>query len=102
MLRKSLKFDVKLQLHNAIYRLPFYSSSLIPILSLSNSHNNVASIQKNRRDKSHRVIGSLIDMHSCVSSLLRLLFTLRFLCVGSVQWAKFKGIITITGVAGLL
>ena len=26
------------------------------ILSLSNSHNDVASIQKNRGDKSHRVI----------------------------------------------
>ena len=34
--------------------------------------------------------------------LLRLLFTKQFLCVGSMQRAKFKGIITITGVAGLL
>ena len=33
----------KLQLHDAIYRLRFYSNSLIHILSLSNSHNNVAS-----------------------------------------------------------
>ena len=47
---------VKLQLHDAIDRLRFYSKSLIHILSLSNSHNNVASIQKNRGDKSHRVI----------------------------------------------
>ena len=47
---------VKLQLHEAIYRLRFYSNSLIHILSLSNSHNNVASIQKNRGDKSHCVI----------------------------------------------
>ena len=46
----------KLQLHDAIYRLRFYSNSLIHILSLSNSHNNVASIQKNRGDKSHRLI----------------------------------------------
>ena len=46
---------LKLQLHDAIYRLRFYSNSLIHILSLSNSHNNVASIQKNRGDKSHRV-----------------------------------------------
>ena len=46
----------KLQLHDAIYRLRFYSNSLTHILSLSNSHNNVASIQKNRGDKSHRVI----------------------------------------------
>ena len=37
---------LKLQLHDAIYRLRFYSKSLIHILSLSNSHNNVASIQR--------------------------------------------------------
>ena len=48
--------SLKLQLHDAIYRLRFYSNSLIHILSLSNSHNNVASIEKNRGDKSHRVI----------------------------------------------
>ena len=46
---------VKLQLQDAIYRLRFYSNSLIHILSLSNSHNNVASVQKNWGDKSHRV-----------------------------------------------
>ena len=51
--------DLKLQLHDAIYQLRFYSNSLIHILSLSNSHNNVASIQKNRGDKSHRVIVAL-------------------------------------------
>ena len=45
----------KLQLHDAIYRLRFYSNSLIHILSLSNSHNDVASLQKNLGDKSHRV-----------------------------------------------
>ena len=50
---------VKLQLHDAIYRLRFYSNWLIHILSLSNLHNNVASIQKNRGDKSHRVIVAL-------------------------------------------
>ena len=50
---------LKLQLHDAIYRLQFYSNSLIHILSLSNSHNNVASIQKNRGDKSHCVIVAL-------------------------------------------
>ena len=50
---------IKLQLHDAIYRLRFYLNSLIRILSLSNSHNNVASIQKNRGDKSHRVIVAL-------------------------------------------
>ena len=47
---------VKLQLHDAIYRLRFYSNSLIHVLSLSNWHYNVASIQKNRGDKSYRVI----------------------------------------------
>ena len=51
--------DLKLQLHDPIYRLRFYSNSLTHILSLSNSHNNVASIQKNRGDKSHRVIVAL-------------------------------------------
>ena len=51
---------LKLQLHDAIYRLRLYSNSLIHILSLSNSHNNVASIQKNRGDKSHRVIAALL------------------------------------------
>ena len=50
----------KLQSHDAIYRLRFYSNSLIHILSLSNLHNNVASIQKNRGDKSHRVIVALL------------------------------------------
>ena len=64
---------LKLQLHDAIYRLRFYSNSLIHILSLSNSHNNVVSIQKNRGDKSHRVIvalasslGFTFDDFSCV------------------------------------
>ena len=50
---------LKLQLHDAIYRLRFYSNSLIHILSLSNSHNNLASVQKNQADKSHRVIVAL-------------------------------------------
>ena len=51
--------QLKLQLHDTIYRLQFYSNSLIHILSLSNSYNNVDSIQKNRGDKSHRVIIAL-------------------------------------------
>ena len=55
----SIQEDLKLQLHYAIYRLRFYSNSLIHILSLSNSHNNAAWIQKNRGDKSHRVIVAL-------------------------------------------
>ena len=50
---------IKLQLHDAIYRLQFYSNSLTHILLLSSSHNNVASIQKNRSDISHRVIVAL-------------------------------------------
>ena len=51
---------VKLQLHDGIYRLQFYSNSLICILSLSNSHNNAASIQKNQGDKPHCVILALL------------------------------------------
>ena len=51
---------VKLQLHDAIYRLRFYSNSLTHTLSLLNSHNDVTSIQKNRGDKSHRVIVALL------------------------------------------
>ena len=54
--RELHEMSLKLQLYDAIYRLQFYSKSLIHILSLSNLHNNVASIQKNRGDKSHRVI----------------------------------------------
>ena len=38
---------LKLQLHDVIYRLLFYSNSLIRIISVSNSHNNIASLQKN-------------------------------------------------------
>ena len=51
--------SIKLQLHDPIYQLRLYSSSLIHIISLSNSHNNLALIQKNRGDKSHRVIVAL-------------------------------------------
>ena len=46
----------QLRLHDAIYLLGFYSKSLIHILSLSNSNNKVASVQKNRPDKSHHII----------------------------------------------
>ena len=53
------QYKVKLQLHGAIYRLRFYSNSLVRVLSLSNRDNNVASTQKNRGDKSHRVIVAL-------------------------------------------
>ena len=56
MIGQVLSGQLKLQLHDAIYRLRFYSNSLVHILSLSNSHSNVASIQKNRGDRSHRVI----------------------------------------------
>ena len=48
--------QVKLRLHEVIYRLLFYSNSVIHISWLSNSHNNVASIQNNRCHKSHRVV----------------------------------------------
>ena len=51
----------KLQLHYAIYRLQFYSNSLIHTLWLSNSHNNVASIQKSQGDKSYRVIVAIVE-----------------------------------------
>ena len=51
--------NIKPQLHDAIYRLQFYSNSLVHILSLSNSYNNVESLQKNRGDKSHSVIVAL-------------------------------------------
>ena len=57
--QRYVSIRLKLQLHDAIYRLRFYSNWLIHILSLSNLHNNVASIQKNRGDKSHRVIVAL-------------------------------------------
>ena len=56
-----VKGCLKLHLHDAIYRLRFYSNSLIHILSLSNLHSSVASLQKNRGDKSHRVIVALTD-----------------------------------------
>ena len=64
--------SIKLQLHDAIYRLRFYSNSLIHILSLSNSHSNVASLQKDRGDKSHRVIVALVsEVHSLSTDLNR-------------------------------
>ena len=69
-----LTVTVKQQLHDAIYRLRFYSNSLIHILSLSNWHNNVASIQKNWGDKSHRVIVAL----SCN-------YTMRFIGYDSIE-----------------
>ena len=43
--------NLMLQLHDTIYRLRFYSKSLIHIVSLSNSHKNIASIQKNQGEK---------------------------------------------------
>ena len=46
----------KLRLHDTLYRLRFYSNSLIHILSLSNLHSNVASMQKTQDDTSHPVI----------------------------------------------
>ena len=58
--RKRKRENIKLQLHDAIYRLRFYLNLFIHILSLSNSHNNVALTQKNRGDKSHHVIVALV------------------------------------------
>ena len=71
--------NVKVQLHYAFYQLRFYSNSLIHILLLSNPHNNVASIQKSRGDKSHRVIVAL-----------SLLLTQRFLTFRCVPCVKIK------------
>ena len=80
------KQGLKLQLHDAIYRLGFYSNSLIHILSLSNPHNNVASIQKNRDDKSHRVIVALLNFYLANSgkflkaTITRCDLSARFFC----------------------
>ena len=58
-------------LHDAIYWLRLCSNLLIHNLSLSNSNNNVALIQKNRGDKSHCVIVALREFHDvkkhCIS-----------------------------------
>ena len=51
---------LKLRLHDAIYRLRFYSSSLVHFILLSNSHNNIGSIQKNRGDQLQHVIVALV------------------------------------------
>ena len=69
-------FDsVKLQLHDAIYRLRFYSNSLTRILSLSNLHNNAASIQKKRGDK---------------STIRRCDLSSRFFCIDFTLLCKFE------------
>ena len=57
-----------LQLHNAIHQLRFYLNLLIQILLLANSHNNIASLQKNRDDKLHRIIVAL-DSHCCLEKV---------------------------------
>ena len=44
---------------------------MIHVLSLSNSHNNVVSIQKNRGDKSHSVIVALVVFARVVSGALK-------------------------------
>ena len=54
--KRKLLISFKIRLHDTIYRLRFYPNSLIYVLSLSNSHNNVAPIQKNRGEKSHCAI----------------------------------------------
>ena len=84
---------VKLQLHDAIYRLRFYSNSFIHILSLSNSHNNVASMQKNRGDKSHRVIVALLKSakrnHRINKGMRTVIKCNRFLRVLFTLWTFF-------------
>ena len=78
-------FSYKLQLQNAINRLRLYSNSLIHILSLSNSHNNVASIQKNRGDKSHGVTAAIYklafspDWSCCLTFMSRGLYAGKIL-----------------------
>ena len=62
------RLNFLLLFQDVIYRLRFYSNSLIHILLLSNSHNKVASIQKNRGDKLHGVI---VAIDQTVISLLR-------------------------------
>ena len=64
---------LKIRLHDEIYWLIFYPNSLIHILSLSNLHNNVASIQKNQGDKSHHVI--LVSRPVTITLRFHLLFT---------------------------
>ena len=109
-----LKLRLRLRLHDAIYRLRFYSNSLIHILSLSNSHNNVASIQKNPGDKSHRVIVASHDviyrLRSYSNSLIHiLLLSILHSDVASIQknWGdKSHYVIAVlsvnTGKQGLL
>ena len=83
-----ISLTLKLQLHDAIYRLRFYSNSLIHILSLSNSHNNLASIQKNRGNKSHRVIVAL-DFFCCNILFHNLrIFTLEFYFMKKCSWRE--------------
>ena len=91
---------LKLQLHSTIYRLRFYWNSLIHISLLSNSHNNAASIQKNRGDKSHRVIVALTTFPAVKWSteslrrpehqrMLSYNYTMRFVGYDSIQTRWF-------------
>ena len=89
---RSTRFKIwltfKLQLHDAIYHLRFYSNSLIHILSLSNWHSNVASLQKNRGDESHHAIIALlyvvllIKLEFCVN-VANLFVSFRFYAVAA-------------------
>ena len=65
---------LKIRLYDASYRLRFYSNSLIHTLRLSNSHNNVASIQRNRGDESHRVIVAIFEIPISEGRSLRFTF----------------------------
>ena len=73
------KFEATVQLHDAIYRLRFYSNSLIHILSLSNLHNSIASLQNNRDNKSHRVTVAQVK---CQNEFLGPGGHFNFICMG--------------------
>ena len=86
-----IAYPIKLQLHDAIYRLRFYSNSLVHILSLSNLHNNVASIQKNQANKSHRVIVALDFNCSCDKPIIAIVS-----CLKTFHKSESKLILSIT------
>ena len=82
---------LKLQLNDAICRIRFYSNSLIHMLSLSNSHNNVASsIQKNRADKSHPVKATSQGYFSLKATVIRCDLSPRFFCVDATLLCQFE------------
>ena len=96
-------FDrLKLQLHDAIYRLRFYSYLLTYILSLSNSHNNVASVQKNLGDKSHRAIVALWDHTGCRGTKVEVVWMNENRVMGQRSWRTFYYVAWESGLVGIL